>query len=293
MKCSIFFGSVVGMLSLGLAPLFAAEPGVTGAANVASPGEIGTSATKPAEACLSDLRAFHIQMQKDGYWLGASDDAYGYPIGGSGYTYEYPMGANPPLLVSRYPSARPGYEVRNLVASANILARQGQQQLCEDVLTTTRNIYSRYIADLHSGGAPKAEDASWRQDEIAAAQPVAGNQNSFRSDQLIGTDVRTPQNETLGSIDDLVMSPQAGKIAYLVIARGGIFGIDEKYVPVPWEDFKVTPKANLLVLDATKSAMNAAPQVGYDQFTTTEKFNQESQKVDAYWKTHIAAKGHD
>jgi sporulation protein YlmC with PRC-barrel domain len=293
MKCSALVGPVATFLCFGLAsPLFAAEPVVTGTATHAAPSDkVGAVATRPAENCLNDLRAFHEQMQKDGYWLGGSGDAYGYPVGGAGYGYGYEMGPYPSATVGRYPNARPGYEIRTLIAAANILARHGQQQPCEEVLATTKNTYTLYVADLHGSGAPRVGEPRWRQEEIAGAQPVTNNSNSFRSDQLLGTDVRTPQNDALGSIDDLVMNPQTGKIAYLVIARGGIFGIGEKYVPVPWEDFKVTPKANLLVLDASKSTLDAAPQVTHDQSMTTGQFNQESPKVDAYWKTHLSEKG--
>jgi nucleotide-binding universal stress UspA family protein len=86
------------------------------------------------------------------------------------------------------------------------------------------------------------------------------------------------------SVEDLVRSPQTDKIAYLVIALDGSFGIDEKNVPVPLEDFKITPNANLLVLDTTKGALAAAPRV--NPFTTSG-IDLRNQKVDAYWKAHL------
>src|SRR5674476_1020787 len=153
---------------------------------------------------------------------------------------------------SGYTSARPGYEVRMLFASANILAQNGQQQSCEDVLATTSDVYKLYAANMHSSGLGMVDVPGWRQQQIAAAEPVTSKSGSFRSDELLDTEVRNPQNEALGSIEDLVMSPQTSKIAYLVIARDGVFGIDEKYVPVPWDDFKISPNVNLLVLDTTK-----------------------------------------
>ena len=45
---------------------------------------------------------------------------------------------------------------------------------------------------------------------------------------------------------------------------------------------------NLLVLDIPKSVMDAAPQVNKNEFTISNHFNVETQKVDAYWKTHIS-----
>jgi sporulation protein YlmC with PRC-barrel domain len=293
MKRSTLAGSAAALFCLGFAtPMLAAEPAVTGTVNQSPAAATTVAAVKPAEKCLSDLRAFDSQMDKEGYWLGGSGYGYGYPMAGYGF--------GPPMMEGRpeatrmgYQSARPGYELRTLVAAADILAQQGQQQQCEDVLATSRQIYKVYVADMHSGKMPTADAQSWRQQQIAAAQPVTATNTSFRSDELVGTEVRDAQNDALGSVEDLVMSSQAGKIAYVVIARGGIFGIDEKYVPVPWDDFKIAPNLNLLVLATTKAVLDTAPQATKEQFATPGQFEQVSQKVDAYWKTHLSDKGKD
>ena len=78
---------------------------------------------------------------------------------------------------------------------------------------------------------PMADVQGWRQLQIS--RRAAGEQ---APDELVPgpTNWSAPRcgtrNEALGSVEDIVISPQTGKIAYLVIAEGGIFGFDEKYV---------------------------------------------------------------
>jgi hypothetical protein len=80
---------------------------------------------------------------------------------------------------------------------------------------------------------------------------------------LLGTNVRSPQDQLLGSVENLVRSPQTYKIAY----------------------FKMTANANLLVLNATKGPLDGAPRVA--PFTTSG-IDLQSQKVDAYWKARLS-----
>ncbi len=303
MKHVTLVSSAAICLSLGLSPsLSVAQPPATD-----TPGDATASvrttpknapatsksvtAIQPAEACLTDIRSFSGKMDKDGYWLGASGYGYGYPMGGAGYGYGFPMGAYP--ASSGYSNARPGFEVRTLLESANILAQHGQQQACEDILATTRTIYQSYATEMHSRGIARSDGSNWQQGQINAAQPVMRANAAFRSDQLLDMDVLSPQDESLGTVHDIVMRPQNGDIAYLVIARGGLFGIDEKFVPVPWDAFKATSNASVLVLNSTRTVLEAAPQVGDDKFAVKGQFEQESQKVDAYWKLQLASKGAD
>ena len=289
--------------SLRLGPiatcLYAALTGPFLAASTASADTSATPATgtdtalaKSADACRSDLKNFSQQMEKGGYWVADDGDSLGYPVGAAGEgmdgrtTSESGVQARGP----GYFSGRPGYEVRVLMASANILARHGQQQPCEDVLTETRELYNTYLLDLRRAGVTPVDLPGWRQRQIAAAFPVKGSNIAFRSDELLGVEVQSPDGVALGSVDDLALNPETGKLGYLVIARGGFFGFDETRIPIPWDDFKAAPNAGLLVLDTTKSVLDAAPHVGKNAFTVGASADSDSQKVDAYWKVNLPAK---
>ena len=285
-------GPIAGCVYFTLmGPLLAAQPANTEPKN-STAAESNMAASKSADVCRNDLKAFNSQMEKDGYWYPAEGNGFGYPMGAAGFGMygESGIQGRPALAGTGDYNARPGYEVRILLASANILARQGQQQSCEDVLTVTRGLYKRYLSEIKHEGPPAADMPGWRQKQIAAAVPVMGSNAAFRSDELIGVEVRSPTDVALGSVDDLILSPDTGKIAYLVVARGGIFGFDQAHVPVPWIDFKATPNASLLVLDTTKTALDAAPKVDKNAFVVSGEVGSESQKVDAYWKANQPAK---
>lgn len=257
----------------------------------AAAGTASATAVAPADQCLKDLSAFQVQMQKDGYWRGYTGYGYGYPM--VGYGYDGGMltpdmaGGNKPVPATFW-NARPGFEVRTLIAATQIMAQRGQQVTCEALLAETRAVYDHYASEMRSGDVPRYDVKSYRQAQLASAQPVVGQNISYRSDQLIGTEVLNPKGEELGSVDDLVLSPKTGQIAYLVIARGGLFGINEKHVPVPWAIFKATTGAKMLMLDTTKAAMLTAPQVKENRFTVMGgDFDKLSQEVDSYWSAHV------
>jgi sporulation protein YlmC with PRC-barrel domain len=130
-----------------------------------------------------------------------------------------------------------------------------------------------------------ADVPAWRRQQIASALPLTSKDAPMRYEELLGTEVRNPKDELLGSITDLVRNPQTDKMAYLVIAPDKNIGIGDKNVPVPVEDFKITPEANLLVLEASKGALAAAPRV--NPFSS-DGIDLQRRKVDAYWQAHLS-----
>jgi sporulation protein YlmC with PRC-barrel domain len=93
-----------------------------------------------------------------------------------------------------------------------------------------------------------------------AAQTVAKGTNLPRASKLIGADVENGQGEDLGQIEDVVLDPQEGRVAYAVLSFGGFLGLGEKYFAIPWS--ALTAKAgddDTLILNVDKEKLKNAP----------------------------------
>jgi hypothetical protein len=83
----------------------------------------------------------------------------------------------------------------------------------------------------------------------------------FRSSKIVGSSVVNEANETVGSVDDLIVTPNE-KAPYAVLSVGGFLGLGTKYVIVPFGSLQMQDK-KIVLPGATKDALKALPEFKY------------------------------
>lgn len=271
-----------------------------------------------AQQCLEDLRQEAMRMEEEGYWLTGWGRRWGTGVGMAppAEPADQPpttgaLDATPPAAgpVETTPPPRPGaagvtgtgpwpagpvgfgprapsYQIRTLYAAGNVLAHRGEEEACRAVLAELRTAYDEYVGYLQEAGVQPGEITTWRQEQMAAAQPITELQERgiISVDDVSGREVRNPQDERLGSVDDLIFDPESGEVSYAVIARGGFFGIGEVYVAVPWEQFAIAPGLNVLVLNIDEAQLEQAPEIDPDRFADPEVFTENRERTDQFWQ---------
>jgi sporulation protein YlmC with PRC-barrel domain len=110
--------------------------------------------------------------------------------------------------------------------------------------------------------------------ETTPVQPVIDPDNDpNRASNLLNLDVRNMQDESLGDIDDLIISINEEQIVYAIIGRGGFLGIGEDHVAVPYEALTLRTDedgdAFYFVLDVTEEAWDNAPTIDLNEINLT------------------------
>jgi PRC-barrel domain len=83
----------------------------------------------------------------------------------------------------------------------------------------------------------------------------------YRTSKVVGSSVVNEANETVGTIDDLIVTPSE-KVPFAVLSVGGFLGMGTKYVVVPYSALQVRDK-KMVLPGATKESLKALPDFKY------------------------------
>ena len=83
----------------------------------------------------------------------------------------------------------------------------------------------------------------------------------YRTSKVVGSTVVNETNETVGTIDDLIVTP-GGQAPYAVLSVGGFLGMGTKYVVVPFTSLKIVDK-KMVLPGGTKDALKTHPEFKY------------------------------
>jgi len=98
-----------------------------------------------------------------------------------------------------------------------------------------------------------------------AQDTIRQNQASeeLRADWVVGTTVRTPAGETIGTIDDVLLDKEEGAVTAAIVSVGGFLGFGAKQIAVKWDDLQQEYDGSQIVLDISREDAEAAPEFNF------------------------------
>src|SRR5437870_1864072 len=70
------------------------------------------------------------------------------------------------------------------------------------------------------------------------------------------------QGEDLGTLAHVMLDMASGRIAYAVLARGGVLGLGERLHAIPWSSLTLDADRGCFIIDIERERLEAAP--GFD-----------------------------
>jgi len=83
----------------------------------------------------------------------------------------------------------------------------------------------------------------------------------YRASKILGGAVTNEANETIGKIDDLIVS-EDGKTPFAVLSVGGFLGVGDHLVAIPYASFKLI-NGKITLPGATKEELKLLTPVSY------------------------------
>ncbi len=84
----------------------------------------------------------------------------------------------------------------------------------------------------------------------------------YRATHITGSNVLNDASETIGKVDDLIVSPDDNKSAYIILSVGGWLGMGSHLIAIPYDHLRIT-NAKIILPGATKDGLKNLPEFKY------------------------------
>ena len=189
-------------------------------------------------------------------------------------------------------------DVKKMRNAARLLDQYGEEDACESVMAAAQEILNN-PAEAKSKSRPQTSDSATQaakrsdnnpdrdaqkktvQNKRMSATPISSFDGRIRADNIIGSDVIGPNDEVVAEIEDIIFD-SGGKPAFVLVSHGGLLGIGEDVVVVPFSQLMVSSDRIAYFIPMTEKQLEAAPKFKRGRFDLIEDENWRKQLDDFY-----------
>jgi sporulation protein YlmC with PRC-barrel domain len=109
----------------------------------------------------------------------------------------------------------------------------------------------------------------WRQEGprgTVIGSRVRARQELVPVDWVLGTKVLGEDRERLGEVSDLIIDAQRGRVLYGLFDHGGMMGMGERHLAIPWRTFEWDTTNRVLTLPLSTDRLSSAPRLERDDW---------------------------
>lgn len=122
-----------------------------------------------------------------------------------------------------------------------------------------RDQNERPAAQTWKDGSQPVHDKDLSGNKVCDISSKSAGLDLVPSSSAIGTDIRGTDGEKIGDVNDLIISRADGRIVFALVGRGGVLGVGEKVVAVPYGAFGWDSQKKDFTLPVSKERMKDAP----------------------------------
>jgi hypothetical protein len=111
--------------------------------------------------------------------------------------------------------------------------------------------------------APDSARAAEREPQKANRTEWSLPDGTLLSTTVIGVRVKNREGKDLGKIEQLVIDPRSGSVSHVILGLGGVMGIGETQVVLPWRAIVMGSDPSLpqrVIASVEQSAVDSAPR---------------------------------